>query len=368
MRTYVWLLTAAGLAACSDDGGDGEAGGAGGGGTTSAVTTAATSIATTAQSGAGGEGGGVPKAPNGAPCTEAAACDGGICLREDVTGHPGGLCTSPCDPDDPTSCDGHCEAHDLFGNICFLDCLGDLSVCRDAYACKGWPYPPTSAFDPPQSGYRCVPACMDAADCPITGVCTNGSCHLLEEMDCQDDSDDDFDGDIDCYDADCDGAAACSTMAEVCDNGADDDWDGDADCEAATCAAACETLEAQLCAAAPALAASHSDSTAPGPGIGGGSCVPYQSAGTVSPRVYRYQAPSDGTLTLTLTSVLPHVIRMVDGCELTATTTLECAYDSDVDGHFELTQQVVAGAEYTIMVFAAAPAHVGAFTLTSELQ
>ncbi len=489
MRPYLWLLAAAGLAACGDDG---TSGAGAGGAASSVVTTDATTGAQT--SGTGGEGGEAPKAPNGAPCTEADACEGGICLREDLTGYPGGMCVSPCDAGDPASCDGVCFAHGLFGDVCKLDCLGDLSVCRDAYACRG----------APDAGYTCMPACTDVSDCAVTGFCESGSCldpNDEPEADCENLVDDDGDMDVDCADEDCQGTAACTpgstplggpctkhsdcaspngqpacltealtghpggacselcplivgecelggycigtavfdtpayegetiwhcpiapcsaaepcrqgyscscesncppqapgacqadctgdgdcTIAghtcgnaaptptpvcvappipEVCDNAQDDDYDDDPDCEDDECAAPCAALGLQLCASAPTLAASQSGATAPGPGIGGSGCL--QSAGTVSPQLFRYQAPADGTLKLTLQSVFPQAIEIVNGCDLTG-SSLGCTADYDVDGFIEMQRTVVAGAEYTVLVLAAAPGHEDAFTLTSELQ
>ncbi|NUO47380.1 MAG: hypothetical protein HOV80_00840 [Polyangiaceae bacterium] len=493
MRSFLWLLAAAGLAACGDDG----ASGTGAGGAASSVTTAdVTSTAQTTATGTGGTGGEAPKAPNGAPCTEADACEGGICLREELTGYPGGMCASPCDTGDATSCEGICVENGLFGDVCKLDCLGDLSVCRDAYACEGGP----------QAGYTCVPACIDDADCTVTGECEYGTCAQPPketETDCENLISDDGDYDVDCADEDCQGTPACMPgttplggpctkhsdcaspngkpaclsealtghpggacselcpnivgdcalggycvaatvfdtpayegsaiwhcpispcsavepcrdgyscsceancppqfpgacqadcngdadctltghacggaqqtptpvclappIPEICDNGEDDDYDNDADCEDDDCAAACAALALEICGAAPTLAASQSGNTAPGPGIGGINCLP-GSTGTVSPKVFRYQAPADGTLKLTLQSVLPQYIQVVDACDLNSTNDVACRGDSDIDGLVELETDVVAGADYAVLVFAAAPGHEDAFTLTSELQ
>ncbi len=59
---------------------------------------------------------------------------------------------------------------------------------------------------------------------PVYEVCDNGF-------------DDDLDGDVDCEDADCEGAAVCAP--EICDNGLDDDADGLIDCADPDCAVAC---------------------------------------------------------------------------------------------------------------------------------
>ncbi len=52
---------------------------------------------------------------------------------------------------------------------------------------------------------------------------------------CDDGIDNDFDGFIDCADADCTGISPCG--AEVCDDGIDNDGDGDTDCDDADCGA-----------------------------------------------------------------------------------------------------------------------------------
>jgi hypothetical protein len=82
-----------------------------------------------------------------------------------------------------------------------------------------------------------VDDCVGSA-CGVDGLQCNsgGMCACpggMMELNCAGGVDDDCDGDIDCQDADCLGAAGC---VEICDNGADDpDNDQDVDCADADC-------------------------------------------------------------------------------------------------------------------------------------
>ncbi|MFH2008418.1 MAG: hypothetical protein ABI333_17665 [bacterium] len=62
---------------------------------------------------------------------------------------------------------------------------------------------------------------------------------------CENGSDDDGDGLVDCDDPDCDGTPAC--IFELCDNGLDDDGDGLADCDDPDCAAQPPCLPPETC-------------------------------------------------------------------------------------------------------------------------
>jgi hypothetical protein len=72
----------------------------------------------------------------------------------------------------------------------------------------------------------------DDADCANDPACAPPA------EDCDNGTDDDGDGDVDCDDADCANDPACAPPAEDCDNGTDDDGDGDVDCDDADCAGA----------------------------------------------------------------------------------------------------------------------------------
>ncbi len=67
---------------------------------------------------------------------------------------------------------------------------------------------------------------------------------------CDDGDDNDFDGDEDCEDSDCDGVEACLPPAEICDDGIDNDFDEAIDCEDTDCAAdavACPVASDEVC-------------------------------------------------------------------------------------------------------------------------
>jgi len=64
----------------------------------------------------------------------------------------------------------------------------------------------------------CIPRNVE---CIIKEICTNGI-------------DDDYDGDVDCYDIDCENHVICIPL-EVCTDGLDNDGDGKADCYDADC-------------------------------------------------------------------------------------------------------------------------------------
>ena len=64
-------------------------------------------------------------------------------------------------------------------------------------------------------------------------LATDGPAPLPDE-DCENGTDDDRDGDVDCDDSDCADLAVC-IPDEICDNGIDDDRDGAADCDDNDC-------------------------------------------------------------------------------------------------------------------------------------
>jgi hypothetical protein len=66
------------------------------------------------------------------------------------------------------------------------------------------------------------------------------TCNGANEV-CNNGSDDDGDGQVDCADANCTGDPACWGAIEVCGNNKDDDGDGAADCADTDCATACQS-------------------------------------------------------------------------------------------------------------------------------
>ena len=67
-------------------------------------------------------------------------------------------------------------------------------------------------------------------DCDDAECFGDPSC-LPATEDCGNGVDDDGDGDVDCDDADCSGDPACGAQPEICDNGVDDNNNGDEDCD-----------------------------------------------------------------------------------------------------------------------------------------
>ena len=53
----------------------------------------------------------------------------------------------------------------------------------------------------------------------------------MQSLDCTDGSDNDGDGDIDCFDTDSANSPDCANVEIDCFNGSDDDGDGDIDCD-----------------------------------------------------------------------------------------------------------------------------------------
>lgn len=94
-----------------------------------------------------------------------------------------------------------------------------------------------------------VPACLEAAwknECAAEAT-TCGISESTPEI-CDDTTDNDGDGDVDCDDADCAEFAGCAPATEVCDDTTDNDGDGDIDCADSDCAefAACKPAKVYM--------------------------------------------------------------------------------------------------------------------------
>jgi hypothetical protein len=110
----------------------------------------------------------------GSGCAASSDCpDGMRCSGED-RGYPGGMCTAfGCDVTANTGCpaDGQCipgRTGSTFGR-CLDGCATDAD-CREDYRC--------GAVDAYPDRLHCIPNCMTAEDCPMTGLCdsTTGRC------------------------------------------------------------------------------------------------------------------------------------------------------------------------------------------------
>jgi hypothetical protein len=436
-----------------------------------------------AATGGDGAGGRPVLAADESPCSAHDDCEGGVCLLEEVTGHPGGSCATPCDPGDAATCDGVCAYEGAFGAVCHASCLGEESTCRPGYACR------TSDFET----FACRPDCQSADDCPTTGHCaTNSGRCVPPETVCDDLLDDNDDDRVDCADAACEGDPACvpgtaalgapctthsdcasasgqplclseeltgypgGTCAQFCSytvpeiapcelggfcvsslvfSDADPSGgdpiahcnfaacdadepcrDGYACCQGNDCQAvagtcrvgctsddqcadtgrdcgspqngwpavckpplpveicdndecddACADLAAALCGDAADLSDRQEGETAPGAGIGGDGCLYSDVIGEVSPTVYRLVAEATGTLTLTLDSVFPQAVAVVEGCDLETDQHVACEKDGDFDGHVEVEAEIVSGTTYFVLVWPVGPGHEDDYTLTAEV-
>lgn len=127
-------------------------------------------------------------------------------------------CTVDADYCDDSSGDATCES-----------CVNDCDTV-DAMQCDGTVIETCTADD-----NGCL-AWVEGDDCATSDqVCDDRAdtvvCSDAYEV-CDNTTDDDGDGDVDCLDSDCDLDAACE---EICDNDTDDDGDGDTDCEDIYC-------------------------------------------------------------------------------------------------------------------------------------
>ncbi len=264
--------------------------------------------------------------------------------------------------------------------------------------------------------------CAGDFDCPAGQICSGGLCVLPTtssgatfEVICDDEKDDDFDGDVDCEDADCAFAPECVAV-EVCDNGADDDGDGYVDCEdtecpvcpateiwcgnlidddqdglfdcedpdcadACTvalcgdgqlggseecddgdlvagdgCSGQCELEVDVFCATLPPLllGSDPADNSGGTSGLSA-SCVPAGGREVA----FTFTAPAAGTLDVSIESAIDLGIYILEGCAEGAPELACAAGLAPVSTHLE------TGVEVTVVVDAAAPGAAGPFLLTS---
>jgi hypothetical protein len=167
-------------------------------------------------------------------------------------------CATADDCDDEDGCtDDTCSALDVCEHHDVTDCL----VCRVDADCDDRD-PCTSAVCSDEGSCRidvmagCVPCddgdgCDDGDECTrdgcVQGVCAHAAidgcvvCDPIAEI-CGDGIDNDCDQQVDCDDANCDGALRCMP-AEVCGDCRDNDGDGLTDYEDADCCAGVSDLE-----------------------------------------------------------------------------------------------------------------------------
>jgi len=154
--------------------------------------------------------------------------------------------------------------------------------------------------------------------------------------------------------------ATCETVPESCGDGIDNDVDGLTDCEdAEDCGkdAACPLSAA--CGGATAAMATQSGSTPNGDGLFAGSCT----GGALAPEaLYTFSPPSDGALTVTLSSTKNQGVYVRTACT-DPVSELGCLDDAPAGMDETLVVPVQASGAVTIFVDASMPAESGAFSL-----
>ena len=143
--------------------------------------------------------------PLAARCEADGDCRGGICIREDPYGFPGGYCAAPCTLDgDACGSEGICVPFSVGHHqaVCWKACTFGVDACDPLYTCEAV----TSVPD-----YGCSPACTRHEDCPELGNCNfeRGFCDALIEI-CDNGEDDDGEGSVDCEDLNCCDSPACA--------------------------------------------------------------------------------------------------------------------------------------------------------------
>ena len=261
----------------------------------------------------------------GTPCdanTDCAATGGDpACFSDAGAGWPMGYCTEFCDPvandcgAGSTCVDAGLES----GSGLCLDVCVTAADCRAGYIC-----------DEIAGGMFCMPECTDDAQCASFCNLDNGLCNPADE---------------------------------ICDNGMDDDGDDRADCQDLDCGAICAPLFDAACMAAPAAGASVSGNTVGGTSLFASNCT----GNGAMERLYTYDAPGPGTLTLTLSSATDQGVYVRTTCA-DPSTQLACR-DVELGGTDEvLAVPIPAAQTVTIFVDAYEPGEEGPFTLTTAFD
>ncbi len=158
---------------------------------------------------------------------------------------------------------------------------------------------------------------------------------------CGDGIDNDGDSDVDCADSDCDGYSAC--IESICDDSLDDDGDGDVDCADSDCFTdpACDTCpDADL----GMTLGTTTGTTTGGTDRRAGSC-----GGGGEDRTLLFTAPAEGTYTIsTAGSAFDTVLYVLDaGCD---GLELACNDDSGGSSQSEVVVDLGAGQQVIIVV------------------
>lgn len=279
--------------------------------------------------GSGGEGGGgmLPQndGSNGSTCADDADCDSDLCITEEASGLPAGLCTEDCTDT------GMCPN----GGGCFLvnEETGDAACFRecDPAVANSCGEPSTLACLGVAPDGICFPQCDNDTECTVVGnIChTDDSCAPVED----------------------------------CDNGADEDFDTLVDCGDDECSA--DPFCTGLCTNAPTLVAGTPTAGNTTTGVEGlsGSCTVAFGGGDGLSKLFKFTPATTGGLRITLASATDQGFSVRTTC-LDPASERDCQ-DAQFGGTNEVgTIAVTAGVPLTIIVSAFSAGDEGPFTLT----
>ncbi len=152
----------------------------------------------------------------GDPCTATDQCvtAAATCYAEVGYGMPSGYCVAECDANGACAEEGTACVSTQTASFCVKSCTLGGTDCRNGYEC----------VDPGDGTGVCWASCTTADQCPTTGICDAeaGFCVTPPEI-CDNTIDDDFDGDVDCDDADCASLPACGCPEDTYENHAGGD-------------------------------------------------------------------------------------------------------------------------------------------------
>ena len=273
-------------------------------------------------------------------------CSGGVCSQSCSSSSDcpqqqqcfHGLCAGPCTADADCIADQFCGA----GGVCVAGCTA-TSDCPSGYQCLGLTCTPEcSSVAACASGHSCVGGvcaenCSTATDCIDGLTCDQGLCTVT------------------CSTAsDCPSQWSCDTTcqppatSEDCTNGQDDDGDGLADCQDGDCM---ESGECPSCGTSGDFFLTCNDSDSwttanQSADISNYACLPWGTSG--KEYVYRFDAPSSGTVTVALSGLAVDVdldlivLEQLDGyCNPES-----CVAYGDSSATFDATQ----GTRYFVVV------------------
>ncbi len=279
--------------------------------------------------GGSGQGGGVNTGADGANCVDDADCDGGFCLAENLTGIPGGMCSEDCTASETcTSATSSCVQVAATVSACLKNC------------------------DPDTAGSCGAPATLNCD--VLTGAPDGGVCWGYCDMDSECSS-----AGKECHDEPLGNCAP----PEDCDNGTDDDFDGDADCLDDECSALPECVGAGTCTGPVTLA---DGVVASGSTVGAMNALDSTCAvSSGNEIVFSYTSAITGGLFVSMLSASDQGIHVRTDCDDDA-TEVTCA-DVELGGDVENVQlPITAGQTVFIIVDAFEAGEEDAFQVVAQ--